>query len=95
MICFAWDGFPQYAARCIREFVRGTDESVFVVATKPTVPMKGMDAVCGCRVVWIEKSEQRTLCKMLGAIPRCIFIGGWGLNAQFLSIILPCSSNII
>ena len=79
MICFAWDGFPQYAARCIRAFVQTTEEPVVVLATKPTVPIKGMDELCGCEIKWIEREEPRTLRELLGEVPKCIFIGGWNI----------------
>ena len=79
MICFAWDGFPQYAARCIRAFVQTTKEPVVVLATKPTVPIKGMDDLCGCEIKWIERDEPRTLTELLGEVPKSIFIGGWNI----------------
>ena len=79
MICFCWDGFPQYAARCIRAFVQTTEERVVVLATKPTVPIKGMDELCGCEVKWIERVEPRTLTELLGEMPTCVFIGGWNI----------------
>lgn len=78
MICFAWAGFPQYAARCIRTLVDATKEDVVVVATKPKVPIEGMDALCGCEVIWIEYSETRPLVEILkGRMPRVLFVTGW------------------
>lgn len=78
MICFAWAGFPQYAARCIRTLVDTTKEEVVVVATKPKVPIEGMDALCGCKVIWIEYSETRPLVEILaGRMPRVLFVTGW------------------
>lgn len=81
MICFVWDGFPQYAARCIRTFVKYVDEAVVVLATKPDVPIRGMDELCGCRVMWIERNEPRSLVELLDEVPRCIFLGGWNIPA--------------
>ena len=77
MICFAWDGFPQYAARCIRSFVQNTDEPVVVLATKPTVPIEGMEELCGCKVKWIGNNEPLDVCNTLGELPRVLFSGGW------------------
>lgn len=37
MICFAWGGFPQYAARLVGAFVKSTDERVCVVGKPPAV----------------------------------------------------------
>lgn len=81
MICFAWWGFPQYAARCVRAFVQTTDEEVVVIATRPTVPIKGMEELCGCRVFWIEQDDDRTILKLLGTTPRVIFTSGWAIPA--------------
>jgi len=78
MICFAWAGFPQYAARCIRTLVNTTGEDVVIVATKPRVPIEGMDALCGCEVIWIEYSETRPIIEILnGRMPRALFVTGW------------------
>ena len=55
MIIFAWKGFPQYAARCVGAFVKSTTEEVVVVATRPAVPVEGMERVCNCPVVWVDE----------------------------------------
>ena len=81
MICFAWDGFPQYAARCIGTFVASTKERVVVVATRPTVPIEGMERMCGCEVFWVRSDDVRTLKDLLGEIPRAIVVSGWGVSA--------------
>ncbi len=81
MICFCWVGFPQYAARCIRAFVEKTDERVAVVATRPRVPVKGMEEACGCEVFWIGEDEPRLLREVVGEMPRCVFLDGWNAPA--------------
>lgn len=55
MIIFAWWGFPQYAARCVGAFVKSTTEKVVVIATRPEVPVEGMERVCNCPVVWVDE----------------------------------------
>ena len=78
MICFAWAGFPQYAARCIRKVVQGSKEEVVVIAAKPKVPVLGMDELVGCKVIWISYFEQRSLKELLGGeVPRFLFVSGW------------------
>ena len=78
MICFAWTGFPQYAARCIRSLVDMSGEDVVVIATKPKVPIDGMDALCGCEVIWIEYTETRPLVEILnGRRPSVLIVSGW------------------
>lgn len=75
MIVFAWEGFPQYAARCVGAFVKATNESVVVVATRPAVPIKGMEVLCGCPVTWIDDGPIK-----LGKIDT-LFVSGWGIPA--------------
>ena len=57
MIVLAWSGFPQYAARCVGALVSATTEHVIVVATRPRVPVEGMERVCGCTLLWHNADE--------------------------------------
>lgn len=77
MICFIWDGFPQYAARCVGAFARSADERVVVVASRPAVPIKGMEEACGCDVFWIDYGDKRSLCDIIGERPRAAIVSGW------------------
>lgn len=79
MICFAWHGFPQYAARCVKAFVRRTDESVVVIGSRPNVPIVGMEAECGCPVVWVKDVEYRSLQELCGEMPQVLVVSGWGV----------------
>lgn len=79
MICFAWDGFPQYAARCIGAFVASTQERVVVVATRPFVPIEGMEKLCGCPVVWVDVNDTVRLKDLIGEMPSVLFVSGWGI----------------
>ena len=80
MICFCWLGFPQYGARAIRAFVGTTGEEVVVVATQPKVPIKGMDELSGCRVVWIDINDGRSITEVVGAMPRVITVPSWSFK---------------
>lgn len=80
MICFAWSGFPQYAARCVGAFVRSTKERVVVVADRPAVPVRGMEELAHCEVCWIDLSDNRTLVEVCGEIPRLLMVSGWGCS---------------
>ena len=77
MICFCWLGFPQYGARCVRAFVRSTAEKVVVVASRPDVPVKGMEELVGCDVHWVGLNDNRSLRDILGEIPRVLTVPGW------------------
>lgn len=77
MICFCWLGFPQYGARCVRAFVRSTKERVVVVASRPNVPIKGMEELSECEVVWVALDDRRSLRELVGELPRVLTVPGW------------------
>ena len=77
MIVFAWRGFPQYAARCVGAFAGKSKETVVVVATRPKVPIEGMELLCGCRLVWIDGDADGSIEDFVGEIPRVVFASGW------------------
>ncbi|MBK8907412.1 MAG: glycosyltransferase family 4 protein [Rhodospirillales bacterium] len=60
-IAVAWMGMPDYAARCIKAFVDDFGGDVEVVATRPDVPIAGMERSLGQTVHWI-RSDCRGLC---------------------------------
>lgn len=79
MICFAWLGFPQYAARCVGAFARATKSKVLVVATRPAVPVRGMEELCGCEVKWVDENAIGGWDDVVGGErPKLIFTSGWG-----------------
>lgn len=77
MICFAWNGFPQYAARCIAAFVKTTSERVVVIGTAPDIPIVGMEEVVGCQVIWVKETDYRTIMDVCGEVPRVLMVSGW------------------
>ncbi len=74
MICFAWKGFPQYAARCVGAFVRATQKKVCVVATRPDVPIKGMERFASAPVKWVGEADKIDI-----DLPRVLFVSGWSV----------------
>lgn len=103
MICIAWNELPQYGARCIGAFVASTDDEVVVVATRPRVPIKGMEDACKCRIVWIGTEDQRTLGEIVGCNPHVLVVSGWGtgvfnrfrdeVHARGDKVIAMCDNN--
>lgn len=81
MILFAWSGFPQYAARCVAAFVKQTSRRVVVVATRPKIPISGMEKICSCEVFWINPDDHFDLELSLGECPRILIVGGWHIPA--------------
>lgn len=76
MICFCWSGFPQYAARCVGAFVAQSHEEVVVVATRPKVPVLGMENLCGCRVSWLE-TEATDIIDIDARLVSVVIVSGW------------------
>ena len=58
-------------------FVKSTTEKVVIVATCPKVPIRGMEAVCGCPLQWVDFDEKRTLREILGEVPCAAIVSGW------------------
>lgn len=54
LIAFGWSGLPDYAARCIRAVMDTRDERIDIVATRPRVPIEGMERSLGKEVNWLE-----------------------------------------
>jgi glycosyltransferase involved in cell wall biosynthesis len=80
-IGFAWPGLPDYAARCIRMVIESNNSQVTVVATKPVVPIEGMEHSLGQRVHWVEGNKAISWAA-LGTVPSDIlFVGGYSLPA--------------
>ena len=97
MICFGWLGFPQYGARCIRAFVRSTKERVVVVASRPDVPVKGMEEIAECEVHWVGLNDKVSLLELLGEVPRVLTVPGWKFNLfnRFRDEVHACGGKVI
>ena len=78
MICFNWTGFPQYGARCVRAFVDAMpEEKCVVVAMRPGVPIRGMEELAGCQVIWVKPDDRRSIVEVCGEMPKWIGVSGW------------------
>lgn len=77
MICFAWGGFPQYAARLVGAFVKSTDERVCVVGKPPAVAVEGMEKCTGCEIHWVQPNDTVHFVEMFGEMPDVLFVSGW------------------
>lgn len=79
-VCFCWDGFPQYAARCIGAFVKATGVQTVVLATRPGVPIEGMETHCGCKVIWIGREDDVGARAEIQDVTH-VFMTGWFVPA--------------
>ncbi len=77
-IAFAWPGLPDYAARCIRTVINHGAFPVDVIATRPSVPIEGMERSLGQPVHWIDAADQSASWECIGApVPDVLFCGGY------------------
>lgn len=79
MILFAWIGFPQYGARCVDAFVKQSKEKCAVIATRPSVPVEGMERVCSCPVFWVGETQKVDVVGLIGEMPRVLIVSGWSV----------------
>ena len=79
-LAFLWSGLPDYAARQIRAVVdRG--HRVDVIATRPRVPIEGMERSLGQPVRWIEPDESPSFEALGLGAPEVLFQGGYFVRA--------------
>lgn len=79
---FAWPGLPDYAARCIRAVVESRKSEVTVIATRPSVPIEGMERSLGQQVTWLDETQTPSSWSSLGAnVPKVLFCGGYSTRA--------------
>lgn len=81
-VVFCWSGFPQYAARLVGAFAKAHPEAdVRVVATRPRVPVEGMERLCGCPVTWLDSPNQSVDESGLLSRRTVVFATGWHVPA--------------
>lgn len=79
-IAFLWRHLPDYAARLIRAAIaRG--HQVDVIATRPYVPIEGMERSLGQRVHWIRDTTDTTFEALGLGVPDVVFQGGYHVPA--------------
>ncbi len=57
--------------------MRSTTEKVVVVASRPDVPIKGMEVLAGCEVYWVGLNDHVSLKELLVEVPRVLTVPGW------------------
>ena len=82
-IAIGWNGLPAYGARLIKAAQRKVG-AFPVLATRPAVPIEGMEAILGQPVYWIDDDAEPHWSDFGLEIPKLYFQTGWGhapLNA--------------
>lgn len=77
-IAFSWNGLPQYAARLLRAAIEQLGgNAIPVIGTRPSVPVKGMEAALGQTVYWIDVDSPKSWAELNLAVPKLFFQSGW------------------
>lgn len=80
-IAIAWDGLPAYGASLIRAGVDAYGKKIPVIATKPMIPIEGMEGRLGQKIYWIDPSSNTTWADMNLPVPKLFFHTGWAYPA--------------
>ena len=80
-VVITWQGLPLYAASAISTAIRQGHETIHVVATKPEVPLVGLEETLGIPVRWITRDSRCTFSELGLAVPDVIFTAGWSVPA--------------
>lgn len=81
----AWHGLPAYAARLMLEGRKRMGYDFPVLATKPDVPIEGMETILGEGIYWIDPKSRPSWVDLGLKIPKIFIHTGWGY-AYFLSL---------
>jgi glycosyltransferase involved in cell wall biosynthesis len=81
LIAFSWNGLPQYAARQIKAAIDALGQPCSVIGSKPTVPVRGMEAALNQKVHWVDANATVTWAKLGLDIPHIFIQSGWSYPA--------------
>lgn len=77
-IVVAWKGLPAYGARLIRAGRERLDCDFHVLATKPDVPIQGMEEILGGNLTWIDARTKPSWRDLQIPVPKVFIHTGWG-----------------
>ncbi len=80
-IAISWSGLPSYGARSVREAVKVFGEGLVVVATRPSVPVEGVEELAGTSVIWLEPNQTIRWEDLNIACPNFFLQSGWQVPA--------------
>lgn len=82
-VVFLWPELPDYAARCLGALRQSSAEfNVHVVATKPKVPIIGMESSFGRTIIWLDGKAPASWRDLGLDVPDVLFVGGYS-NIHF------------
>lgn len=81
LVVFMWAGLPDYGARLIRGFIESGSADVQVIATRPAVPIQGMEQSLGQAVHWVADGADASWHGLGLRVPDVLFQGGWAQSS--------------
>lgn len=84
-IVVAWNGLPAYGARLIRAGRDRLNYDFPVIATRPNVPIKGMEEILGGNLTWVDPGSKPSWESLQIPVPKLFIHTGWGYPV-FLSL---------
>jgi Glycosyl transferases group 1 len=80
-IAISWCGLPAYGARSIREAVNYFGSDIVVVATRPAVPVEGIEELAGVKISWLEPDQKIRWMELGLECPNFFLQSGWNIPA--------------
>lgn len=80
-IAFSWDGLAQYSAKLIKSSIDKLNEPCVVIASKPLVPIQGMENILKQPVHWIDSYKSITWAQLGLEVPTIYIQAGWSYPA--------------
>lgn len=81
----AWKGLPAYGARLIQAGRDSLGYNFPVLATKPDVPIQGMEEILAGNIKWIDPADKPKWSELGLSVPEIFIHTGWGYP-YFLSL---------
>src|SRR5437868_4569341 len=81
MITIGWHGLPAYAARLIQAGRESLPEKIEVIASRPSVPIEGMETILHNDIHWIDAADPNALLSREFNIPRLYVQPSWAFKA--------------
>lgn len=80
-IAIAWSGLSFYASRLIRAGIIKLREPVFVIGSKPEIPIEGMEQALGQPIHWIDANQPCSWSLLKVRTPEIFIQTGWRSRA--------------
>tara|TARA_B110000438_G_scaffold213024_1_gene205188 strand:- start:589 stop:1626 length:1038 start_codon:yes stop_codon:yes gene_type:complete len=75
-ISFSWNELPAYGARLLYAGIKRLGHPVTIIATKPQIPIRGMDKILGQKIYWINKENISSWSELELPVPNVFFQAG-------------------